>query len=177
VNRPSRLRAVLVAVAAVLTLFAWGLASAPGSSPDDDFHLSSIWCARGLSPDRCEAVRDDPAVRLVPVQVAGVACYAFVNATSAACQNAFRDDLVPNTPSSKGNWNHLYPPVFYAVMSPLVTHDLETSVLLMRALNSLVTVAMVGSLMLLLPRRHRVLAALPVIGNGIRRSRRMVATA
>ena len=162
-NRPSRLRAVIVAVAAVLTLFAWGLASAPGSSPDDDFHLSSIWCARGLSPDRCEAVRDDPAVRLVPVQVAGVACYAFVNATSAACQNAFRDDVVPNTPSSKGNWNHLYPPVFYAVMSPLVTHDLETSVLLMRALNSLVTVAMVGSLMLLLPRRHRVLAALPLV--------------
>ena len=41
------LLAGLCALALVAVGLAWSLASPAGSSPDDDFHLASIWCATG----------------------------------------------------------------------------------------------------------------------------------
>ena len=38
----------------------WALTSPPGSSPDDDFHLTSIWCAAGTQDGRCELVEGAP---------------------------------------------------------------------------------------------------------------------
>ena len=37
----------LVPLLAILALACWALASPVGSSPDDNFHLASIWCAGG----------------------------------------------------------------------------------------------------------------------------------
>ena len=40
-----RVRAVLLAIALALVLGGWLLAAPPGASPDDGYHLGSIWCA------------------------------------------------------------------------------------------------------------------------------------
>ena len=49
------IRWVSVAIlSAILTLSGWALSSPIGSSPDDDFHLPSIWCGQGFRDGLCE---------------------------------------------------------------------------------------------------------------------------
>jgi len=46
---PSRVaRAVTLVVALLVVLTGWLLAAPPGASPDDGYHLGSIWCADGF---------------------------------------------------------------------------------------------------------------------------------
>jgi hypothetical protein len=143
------------------------MASPPGSSPDDDFHLASIWCAQGDRADRCQSVSGDPAMRLVPNEVNSVACFAFENKASAACQNGFDGDLVPDSPRDHGNWRGGYPPLFYGVMSVFVTDSLNQSVLLMRAANIAVAVGMLCALALLLPQRLRPVLLLTLLVTAV----------
>ncbi len=155
------LGAALVA-ASLLTLFAWSFASPPSSSPDDDYHLPSIWCAQGPTAT-CAPVAGDAESRLVPLPVLAGSCYAPDAAASASCQTSFDDELVAEVPTSHGNWNGGYPPVFYMVMNLFLTPDYEVSVVLMRLVNSLVTVGMVGLVGLLVPARLRVVAVVPIV--------------
>ena len=67
-----------------MTLLAWGMASAPGSSPDDNYHMASIVCARGVS-SRCAEVTGDPTMRVIPWEVNAISCYAFHSESSAGC--------------------------------------------------------------------------------------------
>lgn len=156
-----RLSAAALVVLALVALLMWALASPAGSSPDDDYHLSSIWCAHGIS-DHCGAVAGDPATRILPWEVNAVsACFAFHSETSASCQAGL--DKVPDAPRNLGNWNGGYPPLFYDGMGFLVTNRLGTSVFLMRGLNALITVGMISALVLLVPRRLRSLATIPLL--------------
>ena len=43
-----------ILAAALILGLSWSLASAPASSPDDDFHLASIWCAWGAEASDCQ---------------------------------------------------------------------------------------------------------------------------
>ena len=155
-----QVRWLVLGVLALVTLLSWALASPPGSSPDDDYHLASIWCARGAS-EHCGLVPGDPTSRVVPWEVNAVACFAFHSETSAACQQGM--DTLPDAPRSHGNWNGGYPPVFYYVMSFLVTDRLGTSVLLMRGLNAVITIGTIAGLAWLLPRRLRTLVTVPLL--------------
>ena len=56
-TRRSRLHiaaAIAVPVALLAALLAWGVSSPPGSSPDEDYHMGSIWCAGGIEAGVCE---------------------------------------------------------------------------------------------------------------------------
>ncbi len=46
--------AAISAVSFFISLVAWALSSPLGSSPDEDFHVGSIWCADGFSTDTCQ---------------------------------------------------------------------------------------------------------------------------
>src|SRR5262245_53254713 len=83
-SRTARLKA-WGALAVLLALGCWALASPVGASPDEDFHLGSIWCAQGIEAGRCEQGPTAQS-RLVPADVARATCYAFKPETSAACQ-------------------------------------------------------------------------------------------
>ena len=72
----NRVVAVCIPVLLFLTLVAWAYASTVGSSPDDNFHLPSIWCGLGLREGLCEE-SGDPATRLVPSALLDATCYAF----------------------------------------------------------------------------------------------------
>jgi len=153
-RRPKPL--ILVPILALLTLSVWSFASPVGSSPDDDFHLASIWCSAGDTSGLCgqEQQADE---RLVPKDlVVDAVCYAHNPKQSAACQG--QDfGTHPNTvvTTARGNFAGLYPPVFYAAMSIFAGPNIVISVLLMRLFASLIFVAVITGLFLLLPRRRR----------------------
>lgn len=144
--------AILVPVALLVALLAWGASSPPGSSPDDDYHMASIWCAGGLADGRCEqgAAED---VRLLPAELLKAAgCFAFDATQSASCPR-FEDQMRSTT---RGNWaGHAYPPGFYAVMGVFVGGDLSTSIVAMRVVNAVLYVGVLTALFYLLPRRQR----------------------
>lgn len=146
---------LFVPILALLTLCMWGLSSPVGSSPDDDFHLASIWCAAGPKADACA---DSPQSdrRVVPQDFKYSECFAFHPNRSAACQGPeFGDSPTLGFATDHGNFAGLYPPVFYATMSIFVGANLEVSVLLMRLANSLIFVGLVTALFFLMPRVRR----------------------
>jgi hypothetical protein len=165
----SRLPFFVIPVLALAALVSWGFSSPIGASPDDDFHLASEWCGNGLDAE-CQAA-DDDAERRVSDDLAGAsACFAFYPDESGACQtkrfgNDFGDDLTTGlSPTPRGNFDNLYPPVYYFVMSAFAGDNLEVSAMTMRIVNSVIFVGVIAALFWLLPppRRSTMLIALIV---------------
>ncbi|MGF9754118.1 DUF2142 domain-containing protein [Microvirga sp. 0TCS3.31] len=154
---------LVTCLAAFAALAGWSIASPAGSSPDDDYHLASIWCAQGLDPDRCIALEGQPDHRVLPYLATGAGiCYGGDFNASAACQEQFTLKG-PQTAIDHGNWGGAYPPYFYGLMSLFVGDHVGPSVAVMRLVNSLIAVALVAGLAALLPRRRRPLAAVPLV--------------
>lgn len=147
---------VVVPVLLLVSLFAWGLASAVGSSPDDDFHLSSIWCGHGENAPGCSA-GDSPNTRTVnSAFLTDAVCFSFKADTSAGCQGEnFSTDFSELTVTERGNFDGLYPPVYYWALSWFVGDNIEFSVLTVRFVNALLFVGLVTSLFALLPPTRR----------------------
>jgi hypothetical protein len=155
--RLRRLRPIhAVPVLAAIALAAWAFSSPIGSSPDDDFHLTSIWCGNPLDTAACEP-GTEPGTRVVPEAVVEApSCYAQRPEISASCQaDTFDLDPTPSVETDRGNFEHNYPPVYYAVMSVLVGPGIEQSILLMRLLNVVLFVGLTTALFCLLPRTRR----------------------
>src|SRR6478752_5205823 len=97
--------AFLAAVAAAVTLLCWALSSPPGSSPDETFHLNSIWCGQGLSEGQCQGEPGDDLTRIVPHQVATPQCFTSNGAASAGCRaDDYDDPMTPDLSAELGNW-------------------------------------------------------------------------
>jgi Predicted membrane protein (DUF2142) len=152
----SKFRLIFLApVLALIALTAWVFASPIGSSPDDDFHLASIWCANSANTDAC-LPGPTSRERVVPSEIKNSSCYAYRPNASAACENQYLDKgSKPTVTTSRGNFSNNYPPVYYATMSVLVGPNIPVSVLLMRMLNVLLLVGLTTGLYLLLPRHRR----------------------
>jgi hypothetical protein len=145
-----------------MTLGAWSLASPPASSPDDLFHLPSIWCAHGYD-SRCIPVPQDPTSRAVPPYASAPAtCFTGHPTDSAACQDKILGHHKPNTVTG-GNWRHDYPPVYYWIMGWLVTDRYQLSILLMRLTAGTVVVGLVAWLTAAVPRQMKHVAAVPLV--------------
>lgn len=145
---------ILVPIALFISLCSWALSSPVGASPDDDFHMASIWCAQGIQQGRCEQ-GDKPNVRLIPEEVArSSGCYAFKPGQSGDCVDEFSANKL--VAFDRGNFNGGgYPPVYYLAMSAFVGSDVQVSVVVMRFVNAALYVALCTALYLMLPRRHR----------------------
>lgn len=144
--------AVMAPLALLVALLAWSVSSPPGSSPDEDYHMGSIWCANGPIDGRCETTESEE-VRVLPQDLAEAAqCYAFKPEQAASCP--LDEDEMSRT--LRGNWvDNGYPPVFYGVMTAFVTDDVSVSILMMRAFNALLFIATLAALFFLLPLRMR----------------------
>ncbi|TFB91269.1 DUF2142 domain-containing protein [Cryobacterium algoricola] len=151
-----RLATILAPVFVFLALVSWGLASPVGASPDDDFHLNSIWCGDGFRDGLCEPAAT-PDKRLVPGPLGASACFAFNSRQGASCQTAvgLSSDSYSMVATPRGNWRGDYPPLFYSVMGVFAGTDLSVSVMLMRAFNAALFVALTTTIFLLLPRHRR----------------------
>lgn len=140
---------------ALLAFMSWGLSSPVGSSPDDDFHLASIWCGHGET-QTCESTGVDGERIVYRDLVADSVCFAFNADASAACHGAdFGKNPGDLAASTRNNASGLYPPLYYFVMSLFTSPDIEASVLVMKLVNSVLFVATVGLLFWLLPAHRR----------------------
>jgi hypothetical protein len=145
----------LAPVLALIALMAWALASPVGSSPDDDFHLASIWCANASNTSACVPT-SNPSERIVPPIIHFAPCFAAEPSQSAACQTKyFAEGSTPSTRTGRGNFENNYPPVYYAVMSAFVGSNISVSVVLMRLVNIAIFIGMTAALFVMLPRSRR----------------------
>ena len=147
--------AVLALVGLFVALGAWSLSSAVGASPDDDFHLASIWCGSGDKPGLCEK-SPEPGHRMLLPGLVQSGCYVFEPGQSAKCQldsPIFEQSTLID--STRGSFTSNYPPVYYAIMSGLATADIPSSVIAIRIVNSLFFVASIIGLILTAPRSMR----------------------
>ncbi len=155
-ERPARvgwaLGAALV-VSLALAGIAWVLASPLGSAPDDDYHLASIWCPQPIE-DSCKVtVIDGVEAVEVPVAIGDYSpCYAFHPEWSAECTLGFSDDAT--------RWAHRYdagnyPGGFYRFHHLFVSDDPQSAALVMRVVNLVISMAVIGAVVALAPRRQR----------------------
>lgn len=176
---------IALAVCAAVALGCWGLSTPTGSSPDDDFHLASIWCATGpaqgaVTGDVCTEVNGNrgpgTVVRVLPLAVSRAdcstrftsihdcdaykvhqVCFDYTGPRSPVCAGA----LKPGTGAHAANAG-LYPGGFYLAMHPFTSGQVVASVLWMRAVNALVAMVVIGAAFLVSERRTRSAYALTV---------------
>lgn len=138
-----------------LALTAWSFSSAVGASPDDDFHLASIWCGGGDKTGLCESTGEN-GHRLVLPGLVQSGCFVFEPNTSAKCQ--IENKLFTNLElidSTRGSFTSNYPPIYYATTSIFASSDIQTSVLIIRIFNSVFFIASLLALMFIAPRNLR----------------------
>lgn len=142
-------------VLGLIALGSWAFASPVGASPDDDYHLASIWCANGARADLCTPDRKLENFQLVLPGIMTAPCYVADESASAGCQQ-WVSRPTPSIAADHGNWIGAYPPVYYATMNLFASHDIQLSALVMRFFNIVLFLAMTTALALLLPARLRV---------------------
>ncbi len=130
--------AVVIAIGALAVGAAWAVSSPVGSSPDDDYHLASIWCPPPIETSGCTVTTDDKGkpVAVVPYSVSLQSmCFRFDADTSAACPEG-------TSPTGTSRFDvGSYPGGFYHVMHLFTSSTNPVrSVLVMRLVNVLVAV-------------------------------------
>ena len=144
----------VVPVFVVLALGAWAYASPIGSSPDDDFHLTSIWCAQPAADEIC-AEGTSEITRTVPAILIQAPCYAYKAEQSAQCIDKIGYSVQPSILTDRGNFAGGYPPVFYAVMNVFAGNDVQISILIMRFINILLFAGLMTVTFIALPSNRR----------------------
>ena len=142
--------AVLILVAAVIAAsLAWVVASPVGSSPDEDFHVGSMWCPPPVDETGCQiSTKDGEKAVMVPQSLAKeyVTCYAFDHDNSALCAlNASDEELAPTLRWDDGN----YPWGYYQFAHLFVQRSTSHAVLALRTVNTLLAIALIGAIIAL----------------------------
>ena len=142
-----------VAVLAFVGLGAWALSSPVGSSPDDRYHLATIWCNETLG-ESCE--KDEEGRNLLPAALMESPCYLGSPTTSAGCQ-PFMNGTDPRLQPDPGSDidRNLYPGGFYVAMHLFTNPNIEIGIITMRLINVLLFVAIGALLWVALPLRLR----------------------
>lgn len=139
-------RILVLAVLAFMALAAWAVSSPAGSSPDDDFHLSSIWCGQGERDGLCESITAEEVS--IPTQVFRSPCFAYNNSATGVCQENF--DTTLGSTSRLNTIEHSYPTGFYWTMSWFASDNLTWSVLAMRLFNVALFIGLASATLLLI---------------------------
>ncbi len=149
---------LIVAVAAAVAGLAWAISSPIGSSPDEDYHLASIWCPPPVETSGCQV---QPGVNGTEIVIgyrviAAPACYAFHADQSGACIWTIPADKIGRDDRfDRGG----YPAGFYRVMHLFAQGDPYSAVYRIRAANVAIAVVL-GTLLVLAAARptRRILA-------------------
>ena len=147
--RSRYLLAVLLVVAVIAASLAWVVSSPVGSSPDEDFHVGSMWCPPPVDETGCQiSTKDGEKAVMVPQSLAKeyVTCYAFDHDNSAQCAlNASDEELAPTLRWDDGN----YPWGYYQFAHLFVQHSTNRAVLALRAFNALLAIGLLGAIIAL----------------------------
>lgn len=128
-------------VGILLGMVAWAVSSPAGSSPDEDYHLGSIWCPRPIEGSGCsfEVTNGEITAIEVPQSFHSPTCYAFNAHVSAGCTDAYSDDVIVLSERFDGG---MYPFGYYQFEHMFIGDDVFTSVVWMRIMN--ITLALLG---------------------------------
>ena len=151
-----------------LSLVAWSVSSPIGSGVDADFHLGSIWCARGESRDLCESI--DIAAQPEPTAVVP---FMFQMCDGRNIYFWPKCEVSPEKPATqliriapKNNQS-----VYYWTTHWFASNNVNRSVVLIRLLNSVIASLVFFALMALSSDRLRkavvISWTLTLIPNGI----------
>ncbi len=135
----------LLPLAFFLMCAGWAVSSPVGSSPDDDFHLTSIWCAAG----ECSPSANGSAVTVRGDVVGAADCYRYESTVGAACTDALTD--APRVTDRANQVQGIYPDGFYRAMAVLAGPDVERSVVLMRLANAAIAALVLAAVLALTP--------------------------
>jgi hypothetical protein len=125
---------LIVMIAAAVAGMAWAISSPIGSSPDEDYHLASIWCPPPVETSGCQVLPGEKGteVTILARVAAAPGCFAFNNYQSAACIWAIpADKIIHDGRFDRGE----YPGGFYHVMHIFVYGDPYSAVYRIRAFN------------------------------------------
>ncbi|MFC2472597.1 DUF2142 domain-containing protein [Actinomyces sp. oral taxon 169] len=152
-RRPAVVGGILL-ILMLLTGLGWAVSSPLESSPDEDYHLGSIWCPRPADEYCQTSVVNGESVVRVPVAVSddSMKCYVLHSEQSARCALGYSDSEMA---WSKRFDNGAYPIGYYHFHHLLIGKDVQTSVLVMRAVNVLIAVALLGTVGFCAPQRMR----------------------
>lgn len=129
---------------------AWAVSSPPGSSPDDDYHLASIWCAWGERAGVCEQEEAGSAgvgSAQVPVDVVRAPCFAYDATASGACGYSLPSSDLVGARVNDGS----YPGLFYLTMRLFVHGSVDEAVVAMRITNVVLAAVLLGAAIILAP--------------------------
>lgn len=138
------------ALSLLLVLVGWSVTSPLGSSPDDDYHLASIWCSELSYLHPCEQVagpNEETSVLVPAVLIESHVCFAFQPGATANCVDRVQDTL--RLTDRINQVQGLYPGGFYLAMSGFASQDYVTSVFVMRMVNALIVVLFLGAFLFL----------------------------
>lgn len=151
--------AIALLLAAAVVLSGWLLAAPPGASPDDGYHLGSIWCAEGFQDGLCveDLAAQDSSRALVPQAVLSIACFTYDGALSAACQLEALDSGLQRLVPAVTNINGERPTLYYRTMHRLIGdgQDVAMATARIRVANVVVTLVLVALTALLAHPRLR----------------------
>jgi len=155
----------LMIVGAMLWVLAWAVASPQGSTPDEDYHLPSIWCPYGAQrcPIRINTETGHSEVQ-VPWTVGTGICWAFDPTASGYCTlyaQEWEDTGAGPIPFMV--WTYRlnqgqYPGGFYDTMnlfarnSGILNLDVFWTVVQMRVFNGLLAIGLLAGIAYSLPR-------------------------
>lgn len=152
----SALGAFLIALLALLSFGSWAFSSAVGSAPDDDYHLTSIWCS-SFGGDTCEVDPGGEGVYIPEALREAIYCYYHNPNQSAGCQ-PFLDgtDPRPDVPFAHNNPSrNLYPDGYYMFQSLFKVDSIQATALSIRFVNFGVFLAAGIGLFFAIPLRLR----------------------
>ncbi len=143
---------VLAFCFALVSGFSWVVASAPGSSPDDDYHLVSMWCPRPVTESCATKVVQGQLRVGVPEALPGSTCSSFHVDISQAMCNRYSDKRISySLRYDDGNYPYGYYH-FHHMFKPLGVQGL---VIASRTTNMVIALALLGSIGLLAPPKLR----------------------
>ena len=127
-----------------MTLAAWSMGSAVGSSPDEDYVLTSIWCGTEGNPPYCRKDPDRLDAMILPIMAAEPSlCFRQLGQDSSAkCQESIQDQKIS---TDFYNSADLYPAEYLSSARIFVGVDVEASVAKMRLFNSFLAAVLIIS--------------------------------
>ena len=166
-ERRTRTWVAMLLLAAVV-LGGWLASSPTGASPDDDYHLTSIWCSRGFTEGECLPNPSGPWDRqtFVPFPVASMSCTAYEPTISAACQ----EDVLARDPRQLtlgigGNVGGERAGLYYWAMHVFVSDDYPRAFASIRISNAVVALLLFAATMAVAaPGLRRAVALVGVVG-------------
>jgi len=117
--------AIIYSSLSFLILFGWAVGSPPGSSPDEDLHLSSAWCHAKYQGDNCETIPQ----RLVEVGK----CYFLDSQITSVCEESIAQiEVAPE---------RIYGDIkYYHFLSNFISLDsIDKSTIQLRVVNALLS--------------------------------------